>query len=180
MTHGSRTAYVRGCRCEDCRGANRDYARMRERRRSHPDVWGQPTDLVGALKARHAVDRLQAMGFGMRRISELTGISRHSLHEIARGITRRTRPSTVEALEALCASDLAWGQLVDAAPTWARIDALRAAGYTKTALAGMLGRGAALQIRPDRVRRSTERDVRELYERLWWSDPRVRATGDLS
>ena len=28
--HGTRARYVSGCRCEDCRGANRDYAKARE------------------------------------------------------------------------------------------------------------------------------------------------------
>jgi WhiB family redox-sensing transcriptional regulator len=61
--------------------------------------------------------------------------------------SNRIRPATAQAILAVTASDIAGGARVHGAATWARIDALVAAGYTRTWIAGQLGRSPS-NLRP--------------------------------
>lgn len=181
--HGTRACYVfgpdegqgKGCRCEPCRAANREYARTRERRRANPEIWGEATDLVPASEALEVMEQLLDSGIGIRAIAQASGLNRRNLMRLARGGNGRVKASTVARLRAVTALDRPAGTLEDAAPTWAMLEVLIAAGYPKARLARLLGAaGPALQIRRTEVRASTARKVEALYARLWFSDPEVR------
>ena len=75
----------------------------------------------------------------------------------------------MERILAVTAVQARGGQRVDAGPTWALIEELVAAGYTRAQLARELGSRAAsptLQLGRDLVRASTARAVEDLHHRL--------------
>lgn len=172
--HGTRSCYVGGCRCEHCTKANAEYQKMRLRRQTHPDIWGEVTDLVDATEAREMLVELVACGVGLRRMEEVSGLPRSSLKRILDGTTRRVRRSTVEALGHLTPSHRAAGAVVDARATWDLIDLLLSAGYTRTKIARLIGNDRALQLGRVTVRRSTEMKVRKVFDELLGKDARLR------
>lgn len=181
-SHGTRACYVfgpvpgqkQGCRCEPCRQANRDYARLRERRRANPDIWGQATDFVPAIEALEVIEELRNEGLGLRTIAHNAGLGRAALQKILRGETDRVRGETLRRLQQLAGSHRPEGLLVGSRGTWHLIGILRSAGYSKARIAGLLGIGRSLQIGKGMIRLSTARKVQALYAQLWAADPRVR------
>ena len=173
--HGSYAKYVlEKCRCEECTGANRAYERRRARARSRPDeVW---LPYVPAAPARRHLEKLRKAGVGLRTIAALSGVSHGALSKIVYGDrkrgrepSRRIRPETLAAILAVDVEVARGAQRVPAGPTWARLDELVAAGYTKAYLARALGSQAktpALQLGRERVLASTARAVEMLHRRL--------------
>jgi hypothetical protein len=90
-TCGTRSRYVAGCRCEPCVIANRTYARNLDRhdRRVRWGIETHTNPLVDATEARNHLLWLQSRGIGLRRLHNVTGLSRTTLHEIRSG--RRSR-----------------------------------------------------------------------------------------
>lgn len=159
--HGTRARYVvDGCRCPRCRAANTEYA---WRRNHDPDWQGElidPTEMVEHL------DRLTAAGIGLRQVAAMTGLSRTTLSDLRSGRNRRVRRRTADAVLAVSLADhVSPRALTDSGATNERIEALRAAGMTRTAIAKALGyRTHALQITGrDRVTVRTARRVDVLY-----------------
>lgn len=77
------------------------------------------------------------------------------------------RPATLAAILAVELEDARGAQKVPAGPTWALINELLVAGYTRSYLARQLGaKTPALQLGRERVRASTARAVEELHARL--------------
>lgn len=141
----------------DLRSASSDVARARRdelnairppRAATETPHWISP-----AIVRRH-LRVLQSAGIGLRRIAELSGVSYSRLVELRCGLARRRdRPrrrrlksATAERIFAV-APHAAPGARVPAAETWARITALRAAGWSKARIARALGKQrAALQL----------------------------------
>lgn len=69
------------CRCLPCRAANADRAAKRAKR----SAYGRPAPRVPAGPTRAHLILLSDNGIGMRRVSELTGLSRTTLQTILRG-----------------------------------------------------------------------------------------------
>jgi hypothetical protein len=185
--HGTRARYVfEGCRCVPCRQANAAYATERDRRKVYPEVYGPLHTTVPADEVRQHLRALQAAGMGQRAIALAAGVRRALIRDLLFGrvrsdalptmrlrpgqrryVVKRLRRDKAEALLALAIPDCARPhQLVDAAPTWRRLNELLEIGWTKSRLARALGSRAqvpALQIRPDQVFRSTETKVEALY-----------------
>lgn len=173
-THGTRTAYVAGCRCDDCRTANREYARHNNRMRAY----GR-TSLVDAAPVRAHIRELMAAGVGWRRVAQLAGLPESTIYGILWGFygqgkhhrppRRRVTRATADAIMSTRV-DLAPHALIDATGTRRRLQALVAAGNTQTALAAALGMTpgnfAALLTRT-RVTRATADAVRALYDTAW-------------
>ncbi|MDP9402654.1 MAG: hypothetical protein M3P85_04830 [Actinomycetota bacterium] len=91
--------------------------------------------------------------------------------------SRRVRPETLAAILGVEVDQAQGAQKVPAGPTWALLDELLVAGYTKAFLGRELGSTAAtpsLQVGRDRVRASTARRVEALHRRLIGQKPPAR------
>ena len=142
MNHGTRTTYVKGCRCAECQRANREYAAT-VNRRNNQIAWGvaQPT-LIDSSQVKQHLKALQASGMGRRTIAAQSGVA---LTVIARliGIDKskpanKVRPETAAKLLALTPGNLADGSYTNSLGSRRRIQSLIAIGYTQTDLAKRL------------------------------------------
>ena len=165
--HGTRAKYVaEKCRCEPCTEANRRYARERDRhnRRVRYGIEAPRPAFIDASETREHLRWLKSQHVGTRTISIRTGIARTTIWNIMSGTVTRIRPDTADKLLAVGKSTVANGALVDAGPTWRRINELLKHGWTKSAIDRALGgQGRALQIGKKRVRASTARSIEQLH-----------------
>jgi hypothetical protein len=173
--HGTYAKYViERCGCSACRKANNDYELRRTRAIARPDeVW---LPYVPAGPARRHLAELAANGVGYKTVARLSGVGTGTLSKLiygdrTRGMapSKRIRRTTLEAILAVRPEQATGAQKVPAGPTWALLDELLAAGYSRTHLAAALGsRGTrpALQVQRDMVRASTARKVERLHRRL--------------
>lgn len=168
--HGTRAAYVAGCRCPEAREANRRYAHERKHRTARAEFGAADPYTVPAARAVEEIARLRRNGWSLRRIEAATRIGRDHIQRILGRTSRplkRVRWATYIALRDLAdAPPLAGGQLVDATGTWRRLHALIALGYPQTWLARELGLGRALQLNRERVTVRNAEKVAALYDRL--------------
>lgn len=167
--HGTRAAYVAGCRCPDARKANREYAHYRKQRTAQAAFGAAVPFTVTAADTRSIIDQLRGVGWSLRRIEAETRIGRDHLARIygrtGRPLTR-VRWATHQKLVALLERDpvIADGHLVDAYETWQRIRGLIALGYPKTWIAQRLGIGRALQLGEYVVTARNAEKVRRLVD----------------
>lgn len=148
----------------------------RAERESAGGAEGEPAGFVPAEAARRHLTALGAEGIGLNTVAGLSGVSHGSLSKILYGEPRRGRPpsrrirrQTAERILAVSVEQASGGQRVDAGPTWALVEELVAAGYTRAELARLLGSTASspsLQIGRRLVRASTARAVEALHARL--------------
>lgn len=161
--HGVRLRYMAGCRCLKCRMANSNYETERAKARKAGDWNG----IVDATPARQHIRKLSRQGVGYKLVAEAADLPTSIVFGIRTGDRPRARARTVRKIlevNTACRGDKA---LISAAATWRRINALLEEGYTKAALAKMLGYARpALQIGRDRVTVRTAAKVRALYERV--------------
>ena len=132
--------------------------------------------LVDADPVRRHLAALAAQGVGLNSVARLAGVSHGGLSKLAygepgrgRGPSRRVRPETARRVLAVTLDQASGGQRIDAGATWALVEELLAAGYTRAGLARQLGSRAAspsLQIGRRTVRASTARAVERLHARL--------------
>jgi len=174
--HGTRAAYVfgagpgrgTGCRCEECRAANRDYQRRRDRARRRPDEELEPAR-VDASEAREHLLWLGKEGVGLRTVSERSGVARSTLNEIRSGRRRRCTPRLVDKILAVGLHRAADGCHIDAAHTWRLLEELFELGHSRTEIARRLGATAkhpALQLGKRHVTRRKANQVEDLHEIL--------------
>lgn len=157
IPHGDRRRYVHGrCRCAPCRAANTEYQRNRNRAIARPDTTWAPH--VSATEAATRIAHLRTLGLGLRRISEITGIARSTLTEIANGTRDQVTHRTLAALRAAdpVAAD---GTHVDATRATAALAALANVGWTPRALGQLTGHNTPIRVRGTRVRRCTEHRI---------------------
>ena len=167
--HGTRSNYVKGCRCERCRLANRDYARNRERHLSRvkQGIEQPVVKYVAATETREHLLWLRSFGVGRGTVNKLTGIGRTTLWEIARGDTKMVHPDTEAKILGLFRDTRNRAMIVDAELTWKRISWLQQQGWSKARIARELGCSRpALQLRKDRVTYATEQRVEQLVRRV--------------
>lgn len=181
--HGTRACYVfgpdpgrgRGCRCEPCRKANRDYVARVERQRIYGrwQPWASD-ELVSEV--REHLRALSAAGVGKVAVAEASGLPRSQVGRIRRGKIAKVREATARKLLAVTTSA---GRrphaIVDGAETWRLIEELLEAGWRRYQIAHELGaKTPALQLRRERVLWRHELAVRALHDREWDRDPRLR------
>lgn len=161
--HGVRVRYMAGCRCLQCRMANTNYETARARARKAGDWNG----VVDATPARQHIRKLSRQGVGYKLVAEAADLPTSIVFGIRTGDRPRARARTVRKIlevNTACRGDRT---LISAKPTWRRIDALLEEGYTKAALAKMLGyTRPALQIGQERVTVRNAAKVERLYRRL--------------
>lgn len=186
--HGNRLRYVLDkCRCRPCRDAAADYERKRARLRASV-AWGTADDpLVDAELARRHVRALMAQGMGLKRIKKVSGVGQDTLGALLYGkfvddpshpdhrprrkrITRRVHDALM-AVEL----DLADGARIDSTGTARRLQALVVVGWSKRALAKLLGiqQGNMHNLFTPhlKVTVGTARRAKDLYDRLWDTEP---------
>lgn len=165
--HGSHSSYVSGCRCEECRRANRDYARKLRKRRAYGQL-----DFVDAEPVRERVQELMARGMGVCEIARAAGIHRSTLYALMRAHHHTGRPvsrmkrETAEAIMAIRRRSPQGGWKVGASTTRAATLDLMILGYSMEWIARQVGLTRS-NFRPfdrDRVRLSTQRAVLALRD----------------
>lgn len=191
--HGTRACYVfgpesgqdrsRGCRCEPCVNANRQYARQRlrlENDRKRGDA--PPAAYVDATEAREHLRWLRKQGVGTRAIERQSGVARSVLQRLAadprfdKRARRRATQRTIDRILLVAPIDAAPNALVDAGPTWRRIDDLLALGYSRRAIASAIaGKPVnSLQLRKTKVTARNAAAVKELHARWMPRDVLLR------
>jgi hypothetical protein len=170
---GTRSKYVRGCRCEPCTVANRYYARNLDRhhRRVTHGIEEPVVRFVDATEAREHLLWLRSFGVGKRTVNKLTGIGVTTLWEITKGETLKVHPDTETKILDLWRDTRNNAMIVDASQTWKRITWLQQQGWSKARIARELGCSRpALQLRKDRVTYATEQRIEHLVRRVLTSD----------
>lgn len=85
--HGTYAAYtLDGCRCPACKAAQSTY----ERNRVRQQAYGRWDNLVDAEPVRAHLANLKACGIGLKKVSELSGVSNGSLTKIWYGFYETT------------------------------------------------------------------------------------------
>lgn len=148
----------RGCRCDLCADARREYEKKR-RQRAEPAY-------VSAGPVREHLAFLSARGIGWKHAARAAGLSPSVVWKIVYGRdgkpSKRCRPETASKLLAVTPADGAAGSLVDAAATWRNIERLLAAGWTKSAIARAIGQSRTLQVSRSKVERGTASKIESL------------------
>ena len=155
-----------------------DYMRHRDRM----IAYGRWEPFVPADRARAHVRALKAQGIGWAQVATLAGLPPGTVSKLLYGSggsrpSRRIRPATEAAILAVRPSlDVIDGRtIIDGTGTRRRLQALAWCGWPMARLSARLGNpGRQLETimrRGERVRASTARAVRDLYDELWDQPP---------
>lgn len=173
--HGSRTGYVKGCRCEPCTEANRADHSQRAAR----EAQGRPgTDWVSANAARGHLRILAGQGAQAKPLARACGLNIKTVEGLLSGTTRRIHPATECAVlqTGLAQVRLAAepGTRVPAGPTWELVDDLRSRGWPKAWIAREIGQSHALQLSRTFISAENATRVADLHRRLGSMTPPPR------
>lgn len=170
MNHGQRSTYVKGCRCDACRGANARYAKLAKYRQDT----GRRV-LVDAAPVKAHLEQLRAAGVGKRTIATQAGVSQTVVNRLI-GVDHsrpaaRVRPEVAQRLLSVQTGHLAEGAYIDATGTTRRLQALVSIGWSQTHLAKRIGWTVAnLNVlvlgRRSQVTIATTKLVAQLYDEL--------------
>lgn len=145
--HGTRSRYVKGCRCQPCRTANTAYANARFRELKLGRA-GRG-DLVDATPARRHLVKLSRDGVGRRAAARAAGVAITVIFDVRTGAKEKIRRATAEKILRVTTDARSGAALVDSKRTLRRLEQLQKLGLTKTAIAkrlGSKGKVPALQI----------------------------------
>lgn len=147
--HGTRARYMAGCGCLPCRAANSRYETERAKARKTGDWNG----MVDAAKARRRLLALSKKGVGYKTVADAAGVATSVVFKIRSGERKRIRARTERLLLAVTFEAAGDPTLVDAGPTWRRIEELkRDAGFSNAEIARRMGfKNGALQFGKERV-----------------------------
>lgn len=177
--HGYARYRLDGCRCYVCGYAVSQYNENRDKA-IIAGTWHPWTD---AEPVRVHIRHLQSCGMGLRAIAAAAGVNRKQLQHILNGRPERgtgpqekLRPALAAAVLAVEPTwdNLAVGVVISSVGTVRRLQALCVAGWSQERLAvelGMTAQNLSRLINADTVIVRTARRVRDLYDRLWNTDP---------
>lgn len=129
--HGDHRLYRHGCRCQECRDADRNNRKKGELRR-HRGVSGH---VPGPLVAAH-INALTNSGWTRAQIAATSGVSDRAIGYILTGQTRVQRGNAVKLLRL---QPLLEAPRIDVTGTRRRIQALAAIGWPVTRTAALAG-----------------------------------------
>lgn len=160
---GTRTKYVSGCRCSECRSANTRYATER-----NSQIVREKWDgFVDAELARLHLKALSRKGIGSRTVCEYTGIGRTTVTEIKMGRRKKARKSVIDAILAVNQSCFSGGTLLSAKSAWRDIDWLLSEGFTEAELSKRLGyKTRKLQFKKNRITGRNKVKIQRLVGKL--------------
>lgn len=165
--HGTRTGYVKGCRCRPCTDANRSQQAVREIRARRG---GPSTDLVSAARARGHLRVLIGQGATQKGLARAAALNPKTVAEILDGARTRILPDTERLVLALTMRSVrqahAPGTLVPATQTWALIDDLVERGWPKSWIAREAGLGNSLQLKTSQITASNAERIAVLHAQL--------------
>ena len=165
--HGTRTGYVKGCRCQPCTDANRHAQAAREQRSR---AGGPSTDLVSAARARGHLRILTGQGATQKGLARAADLNVKTIVEILEGDRTRIQPDTERIVLAITMNDVhqshAPGTLIPAAPTWERINDLVERGWPKSWIAREAGLGNSIQLKTHQVTAANAQRIAHLHAQL--------------
>lgn len=133
--HGTRLKYMGGCKCVPCRAANSRYETQRAVARKNGDWNG----IVSAKAAHLHIRKLSRAGIGYKSVADAAGVAHTIALEIRTGKRIQIRARTERKILAVTKDAWTEGTLLDADPTWRKIDKLIDEGFSKAELARRLG-----------------------------------------
>lgn len=180
--HGTRSRYTfEKCRCDECRRANREYQKRRQRLIGY----GMRPQVEASKVREHVLSLMSSPysgahdGIGWRRIGDLAGVSRSVVSALIWGKrgkpTKRIKRENADKLLAVRPDQLADHALVWAAETWHYINELADFGIPKVRIARALGqKGQGLQLRRGYVTVRTAKAVENLHWKVFKASPGFR------
>ena len=173
--HGTRTGYVKGCRCQPCTDANRHAQAAREQRSR---AGGPSTDLVSAARARGHLRILTGQGATQKGLARAADLNVKTIVDILEGDRTRIQPDTERIVLAITMNDVrqshAPGTLIPAAPIWQLINDMVARGWPKSWIAREAGLGNSIQLKTDQVTAGNAQRIAELHAQLDGITPPLR------
>lgn len=146
--HGTRSRYTAGCRCDECREAQRVEYHNYKRRKALAR-WGMAEPmLVDSTAVKQHIQYLMAHGMGYKTIAKVSGVAETVIERLA-GISSckghpavRVRPSTERKILAVepTLDNLSGGALIPAGPTVRRVQSLVAIGHSVKHIAERIGK----------------------------------------
>ena len=167
FNHGTRARYTSGCRCEDCRRANREYNHARTK----AVIFHGANGLVSAEPARLHILALSKHGCGRRAVADACDVGNTTISEIRTGRKLQIRRSTEIRILAVTADAALDHAVISARSTTRQIDKLLREGFTKSELARRLGyKTGALQINRRKVLAKNAARVDRFYRQIMAGD----------
>ena len=162
-SHGVRSRYVCGCRCEACRKANREYAHTRAKAQQRGDWNG----LVDAEPARQHLLHLSARGVGARTVHSVSDVALTVLRDVKACRQKKIRARQSKRILAVDSSCKADHAVISARDTWRLVRWMVRRGYPKAELARRLGyKSPALQLRKRYVLAKTASRIQRLHRQI--------------
>jgi hypothetical protein len=95
--HKSASSYKNGCRCEDCRAANRVHSREYKRRVRRPDSTYLPDSFVDPSEVREHLLWLHSHGVGPLPVYKACGVDMNTIINIRKGRLSKVRRAPLHA-----------------------------------------------------------------------------------
>jgi hypothetical protein len=165
--HGTRIKYVGGCKCLKCRMANSNFEMQHAALRRA----GLGNPLMDAAEARAHIIKLARRGIGYKSVAEAAKLNHGTVYKIRSGQRTQARRATLQRILKVTVNCRSDGAHVPAGRLWRWINSLLEEGYSKRALARMLGRKSpSIQFRRDYVTLRNHAKVERLYRKLMGID----------